>query len=84
MIAETTLTKEQAALLEWCNDRNVLVEFTSEASAIVYLRMAGRWKIGDLRYILCDGEWIPHARDADVVRCKQEKVTNGARSTSSA
>ena len=67
MIAETTLTKEQHALLAWCNDRNVLVDFTSDTSAIVYLRMAGRWKIGDLRYMLCDGEWIPHARDADVV-----------------
>jgi len=66
-IVDTALTAQQAALLAWCNDRNVLVEFTSDTSAIVYLRMVRRWRIGDLRYILCDGEWIPHARDADVV-----------------
>ena len=52
MIAETTLTREQAALKAWCDKRSVLVDFTGDKIAIVYLRMASRWRIGAIEYIL--------------------------------
>ena len=67
MIAETTLTKEQAALKAWCDKRNVLVDFTGDKIAIVYLRMASRWRIGAIEYILRGDRWHPHALDADKV-----------------
>ena len=70
MIAETTLTREQAALKAWCDKRNVLVDFTCDKIAIVYLRMASRWRIGAIEYILRGNRWYPHATDADEVECK--------------
>jgi hypothetical protein len=73
LIAETTLTKEQAALLAWCNDRNVLVEFTSETSAIVYWRMAGRWRIGEIEYVLSSDKWCAHIDRVHRVYVNQEK-----------
>jgi len=70
LIAETTLTREQAALKAWCDKRNVLVDFTGDKIAIVYLRMASRWRIGAIEYILRGNRWYPHATDADEVECK--------------
>ena len=70
MIAETTLTREQTALRAWCDKRNVLVDFTGNKIAIVYLRMASRWRIGAIEYILRGNRWYPHAPDADEVECK--------------
>ena len=69
MIAETTLTREQTALKLWCDKRNVLVDFTGNKIAIVYLRMASRWRIGAIEYILRGNRWYPHAADADEVEC---------------
>ncbi len=69
MIAENTLTKEQAALKAWCDKRNVFVDFTGDKIAIVYLRMASRWRIGAIEYILRGNRWYPHAGDADRVEC---------------
>ena len=70
MTETLTLTKEQSALLEWCEARSVLVDFTSDTTAIVCWRMAGRWRIGEIEYILSrDRWWYPHAGDADRVEC---------------
>ncbi len=69
MIAETTLTREQTALKLWCDKRNVLVDFTGDKIAIVYLRMASRYRIGAIEYILRGNRWYPHAIDADEVEC---------------
>ena len=73
MIAETTLTKEQHALKVWCEARSVLVEFTSETSAIVYLRMASRWRIGEIEYILSGDRWCAHIDRVYRVYVNQEK-----------
>jgi hypothetical protein len=65
LIAETTLTREQAALKAWCDKRNVFVDFTGDKIAIVYLRMAGRWRIGAIEYILRGNSvvWCAHATE---------------------
>jgi hypothetical protein len=69
LIAETTLTREQTALKLWCDKRNVLVDFTGDKIAIVYLRMVRRYRIGAIEYILRGNRWYPHATDADEVEC---------------
>ena len=68
-LTDSTLTREQAALKLWCDKRNVLVDFTGDKIAIVYLRMASRWRIGAIEYILRGNRWYPHAGDADNVEC---------------
>lgn len=68
-MTDRVLTKEQAALKAWCDKRNVLVDFTGDKIAIVYLRMASRWRIGAIEYILRGNRWYPHATDADEVEC---------------
>ena len=64
-----TLTREQAALKAWCVQLGALVDFTSDTTAIVYWRMASRWRIGAIEYILRGNRWYPHATDADEVEC---------------
>ena len=68
-LTDSTLTREQAALKLWCDKLHALVDFTSDTTAIVYWRMAGRWRIGAIEYILRGNRWYPHATDADEVEC---------------
>ena len=68
-LTDSTLTREQAALKSWCDKRNVLVDFTGNKTAIVYLRMVRRYRIGAIEYILRGNRWYPHAGDADKVKC---------------
>ena len=75
MIAETTLTREQAALKAWCDKRNVLVDFTGDKIAIVYLRMASRWRIGEIEYVLSGDRWCAHIDRVHRVYVNQEKPT---------
>ena len=75
MIAETTLTREQAALKAWCDKRSVLVDFTSDTTAIVYWRMAGRWRIGEIEYVLSGDRWCTHIDRVQKVYVNQEIAT---------
>ena len=82
MIAENTLTKEQAALKAWCDKRNVFVDFTSDTTAIVYWRMASKWRIGEIEYVLSRNRWCAHIDRVHRVYVNQEQ-SNASRSTSS-
>ena len=82
MIAETTLTREQAALKAWCDRLNALVDFTGDTTAIVYWRMAGRWRIGAIEYVLSSDKWCAHIDRVHRVYVNQEQ-SNASRSTSS-
>ena len=73
MIAETTLTREQAALKSWCDNLHALVDFTSDTTAIVYWRMAGRWRIGEIEYVLSGDRWCTHIDRVHRVYVNQEK-----------
>jgi len=73
LIAETTLTREQAALRAWCDSLHALVDFTSDTTAIVYWRMAGRWRIGEIEYILSGDRWCAHIDRVYRVYVNQEK-----------
>lgn len=73
MIAETTLTREQAALKLWCDKLGALVDFTSDTTAIVYWRMAGRWRIGEIEYVLSGDKWCAHIDRVHRVYVNQEK-----------
>jgi len=59
-LTDSTLTREQAALRSWCDNLHALVDFTSDTTAIVYWRMAGRWRIGEIEYILSGDRWCAH------------------------
>ena len=72
-LTDRVLTKEQAALKLWCDKRNVLVDFTSDTTAIVYWRMAGRWRIGEIEYILSGDRWCAHIDRVHRVYVNQEK-----------
>jgi len=69
LIAETTLTKEQHALLEWCRKHRIFVEFTTCTSAKTYMRMIGKYHIGELEYILHGNTWYPHTDRVDKIEC---------------
>ena len=71
-----TLTREQSALKAWCDKRNVLVDFTGDKIAIVYLRMASRWRIGEIEYILSGDRWCAHIDRVHRIYVNQE-MTNG-------
>ncbi len=75
MIAETTLTREQAALKAWCDKRNILVDFTGNKIAIVYLRMASRWRIGAIEYILRGNRWCAYIDRVHRVYVNNEKLS---------
>ena len=72
-LTDRVLTKEQAALKLWCDKRNVLVDFTSDTTAIVYWRMAGRWRIGEIEYILSGDRWCAHIDRVHRVYVNQER-----------
>jgi hypothetical protein len=74
LIAETTLTREQAALKLWCDKLHALVDFTSDTTAIVYWRMAGRWRIGEIEYILSGDRWCAHIDRVHRVYVNQENT----------
>jgi len=59
-LTDIVLTKEQAALKTWCVQLGALVDFTSDTTAIVYWRMAGRWRIGEIEYVLSGDKWCAH------------------------
>ncbi len=73
MIAETTLTREQAALKTWCVQLAALVDFTSDTTAIVYWRMASKWRIGEIEYVLSGDRWCAHVDRVHRVYVNQEK-----------
>ena len=73
MIAETTLTREQTALRAWCDKRNVLVDFTGDTTAIVYWRMASKWRIGEIEYVLSSDRWCAHIDRVHRVYVNQER-----------
>jgi len=73
LIDTTTLTKEQHALKAWCDKRGVLVDFTSDTTAIVYWRMASKWRIGEIEYVLSGDRWCAHVDRVHRVYVNQEK-----------
>lgn len=58
------LTKQQKALLAWCEDHAMRVDFTTTTTAIVYLRMAGKWRVGEMEYHLYNDKWCPRVTKA--------------------
>lgn len=75
MIAETTLTREQAALKAWCVQLGALVDFTSDTTAIVYWRMASKWRIGEIEYVLSGDRWCTHIDRVHKVYVNREMTT---------
>ena len=75
-MTDRVLTKEQAALKLWCDKLHALVDFTSDTTAIVYWRMAGRWRIGEIEYILSGDRWCAHIDRVHRIYVNQE-MTNG-------
>ena len=71
-MTDRVLTREQAALKLWCDKRNVLVDFTGDKIAIVYLRMASRWRIGEIEYVLSGDRWCAHIDRVHRVYVSQE------------
>ena len=72
-LTDRVLTKEQAALKAWCDKLGALVDFTSDTTAIVYWRMAGRWRIGEIEYVLSGDRWCAHIDRVHRVYVNQEK-----------
>ena len=72
-LKDSTLTQEQFALKAWCDKRGVLVDFTGDKIAIVYLRMASRWRIGAIEYVLSGDKWCAHIDRVHRVYVNQEK-----------
>ena len=76
-MTDSTLTREQAALKLWCDKLHALVDFTSDTTAIVYWRMASKWRIGEIEYVLSSDRWCAHIDRVHRVYVNQE-MTNGS------
>ena len=72
-MTDSTLTKEQAALKSWCDKLHALVDFTGDTTAIVYWRMASKWRIGEIEYVLSGDRWCTHIDRVHRVYVNQEK-----------
>jgi len=74
-LTDRVLTREQAALKLWCDKLHALVDFTSDTTAIVYWRMAGKWRIGEIEYVLSGDRWRAHIDRVHRVYVNQEITT---------